>query len=332
MEGNVHLLPFLSICAFAPAQFSGLYAGLRCILSSQAVSVLQPSLPSSNRLMQILTGGFLIPLGLPPWPLAKPGRKGFHVSSSGTHPQPSHLCPISPLLEAREGGTTAPAIARTREATRATTAITTATSAALLNLGSCLLFPARASGCLLLGSAHPLGSTVRLSDPAQGRQTGLRTSVLPWRTGSRKRRYETEPLSLASPLLPAALDSPISLSVRLLQSLQTLPLCQLTPSLPGLSALSCHDAAPMPPLSSPHSQENARGLALTQRYCGFIMWLCLIFSSLFYLNLARGGEKEVRPSGQGCSLITPGRERRGLCTRQVRGPSDLCLPHRCCCS
>lgn len=188
MEGNVHLLPFLSICAFAPAQFSGLYAGLRCILSSQAVSVLQPSLPSSNRLMQILTGGFLIPLGLPPWPLAKPGRKGFHVSSSGTHPQPSHLCPISPLLEAREGGTTAPAIARTREATRATTAITTATSAALLNLGSCLLFPARASGCLLLGSAHPLGSTVRLSDPAQGRQTGLRTSVLPWRTGSRKRR------------------------------------------------------------------------------------------------------------------------------------------------
>lgn len=185
--------------------------------------------------MQILTGAFLKPLGLPPWHWAHPGKKGKsfpgflllqctppalspppHFSTSGSsrawnscswdshNPRCHHSC-----CSQRRCPLCLP-----------------------LNLGSCLFFPARASGCLLLGSAHPLGSTVRLRDPAQGRQTGLRTSVLPWRTGSRKRRYETEPLPLACPLLPAASDPPVSLSVRL-QSLQTLSLCQLSPSLPG---------------------------------------------------------------------------------------------------
>lgn len=177
---------------------------------------------------------------------------------SSSHHWPSHPLPNPPLLEARASGAAVLATATTPHATTATIAITTATSTSPLNLGSCLLFPAQASGCLLLGSAHPLGSTVRLRDPAQGRQTGLRTSVLQWRTGSGKRRYGPEPLPLACLLLPAALDPPVSFSAHLhsLPESLSLSLCHLSPSLPGHSALSCRSAAPMPLLSPPHRQET----------------------------------------------------------------------------
>lgn len=147
------------------------------------------------------------------------------------------------LLEARASGAAAPAPAAP-DATTATRAITIATSASPLNLGSYLLFPAQASGSLLLGSTRPLGSTVRHRDPAQGRQTGPRTSVLPWRTGNRKRRYGTELLPLACLLLPAASDPPVSFcsppeSPGLPLSATSHPPYQ-APQLPAATALSPH--------------------------------------------------------------------------------------------
>ena len=57
-------------------QFSGPYSRLRYNLGGQAVSVVQPSIPSSHRPMHIPAGGVLIPLGLTPWHWTHPGKKG----------------------------------------------------------------------------------------------------------------------------------------------------------------------------------------------------------------------------------------------------------------
>lgn len=180
-----HLWPFPSVCSLAPTpgfQDYGVTSAARQLLPPAKFSIIQQTYADSNRWI------FLIPPGPGTRPTQRRKENIFHISShSNAYYQPLHLLPNPPPLTGR-----VPATATTLDATVATVAIATATAASpTLNLGSCLLFPARASGCLLLGSAHPLGSTVRLRGPAQGRQTGLRTSVLPWRTGSRKRRYGT---------------------------------------------------------------------------------------------------------------------------------------------
>lgn len=153
-----------------------------------------------------------------------------------------------------------PATATTLDATLATKAIATSASASPLNLGSCLLFPAQASGCLLLGSARPLGSTVRLRGPAQGRKTGLRTSVLPWRTGSRKRRYGTILCHLPKPRISYFSFCPPPESPQFSLSATSHP-----PIRPFSSCLPrhCPYAASVP---VPQTDEN-QGLALAQRSC-----------------------------------------------------------------
>lgn len=164
-----------------------------------------------------------------------------------------------------------------------------------LNLGSCLLFPAQASGCLLLGSARPLGSTVRLSDPAQGRQTGLRTSVLPWRTGSRKSRYGPEPPPLARLLLPAASDPPLSARLRSLPdslSVTSHPPHRAT-WLSGRSAAPCR----LPPHPTDGKQPVASPPPEALQSPGSL-WFSLLPACF---STCKGGRKEVGPPGRGQS-------------------------------
>lgn len=281
-------------------QFSGLIPGLW--YTQQPGSFCPPAKFSFIRPTHILTGGFFNtswPASLALGPSRKEGESFPGLLLSSSHHQPSHPLPIPPLLEARASGAAVLATATTPHATTVTIAITTATSTSPLNLGSCLLFPAQASGCLLLGSAHPLGSTVRLRDPAQGRQTGLRTSVLPWRTGSRKRRYGTEPLPLACLPLPATLDPPVSFSAHL----QSLPE-SLSLSLPSFTLFARPLSSLLPQrrlhatsVPTPHS--GKKSVASSSSKGSVVIWLSLIFSaSLLFLNVARVGEKEVGTSGR----------------------------------
>lgn len=148
-------------------QCSGPYSRLQYNLGGQAVSVLQLSIPSSHRPMHIPAGRVLIPLGLTPWPWTHPGKKGKHF--------PGFLlqCTALSLSSAPHYSTSGSwggwsSCSRSNHKPRCHHSRCSHYPVCLpLNLGSCLLFPARESGCLLLGSAHPLGSTVRLRDPAQ---------------------------------------------------------------------------------------------------------------------------------------------------------------------
>lgn len=210
-----------------------------------------------------------------------------------------------------------PATAATQDATLATEAFGTGPSASPLNLGSCLLFPARASGCLLLGSARPLGSTVRLRGPAQVRQTGLRTSVLPWRTGSRKRRYGTILCHLPTHYCPQP-------------QISSLSFC-LPPESPRLS-LSATSHPPIRPFSSCLPQRCSYAASVPNPQTDTKAWpspkvavICRLFLTfsfcLLFPSVARVGEKEVG---------APGREQspHGLlagCCARVKKAGPCCI-------
>lgn len=243
-------------------QFSGPYSRLQYNLGGQAVSVLQPSIPSSHRPMHIPAGGVLIPLGLTPWHWTHPGKKGKSF--------PGFLllqCTALSLSSAPHSSTSGTwggwsSCSRSNHKPRCHHSHCSHYLVCLpLNLGSCLLFPAQASGCLLLGSAHSLGSTVRLRDPAQeadrqgsepqschgeraAEREGMKWSLCRLPAHCCQQPWTFLSLSLSVP--PEPLDSP---------SLPTVTF------LPGYSALSWHSTVPMPPLSPTHRQEKA------QRYC-----------------------------------------------------------------
>lgn len=165
----------------------------------------------------------------------------------------------------------------------------------------------------MLGSARPLGSTVRLRHPAQGRQTGLRTSVLPWRTGSRTRRYGTEPLPTACLLPPIAQTLPFSLSLSLPDSLSA-------NSHPPCQATQLFLAPVLPPCRlHPIPQTRKKPVASPSSRAAVIIWLSDFFFFLLFLNLARVGEEEAGARGGGRHLpagwcLVPERERRGPLT------------------
>lgn len=189
---------------------------------------------------------FLIPPGTRP---TRRRENTFQVSSySDAYCRPLHLLPNPPLLAAREGA----CHSRHPRCHPSHRSLRHCPSASPLNLGSCLLFPARASGCLLLGSARPLGSTVRLRGPAQVRQTGLRTSVLPWRTGSRKRRYGTILCHLPTHCCPQPRFSSLSFCLPPESPKLSLSATSHPPVRPF--SLACPSAAPMLPLSPTHRQ------------------------------------------------------------------------------
>lgn len=136
--------------------------------------------------------------------------------------------------------------------------VSTAVSASPLNLDS-FLFPAGASGCLLLGSARPLGSTVSLSDPAKADRQGSEPQSCHGGRAAEREGMERslcylplhccqQPQTLPPLFLPASRVSWI------------LSLCHFSPSLPGCSALSCCSAVPVAPLPLPHRQEKGQGL------------------------------------------------------------------------
>lgn len=283
--------PFLGSASRLHPQFSGPHSQLRYNLGGLAVSVLQPSIPSSHGPMHIPAGGVLIPLGLTPWHWARPGKKGksfpglllLQCTALALLPAPhSSISGSWKGWSSLSCGSQKPRYHHSRCSHHHYPVCLP------LNLGSCLLFPAQASGYLLLGSAHPLGSTVRLRDPAQeadrqgsepqschgeraAKREGMKRSLcrLPAHCCQQPQTF----LSLSLSLPPEPLHSPC---------LPTLTL------LPGHSGLSWHSTVPMPPLSPTHRQEKAQSSC----HC-----LALIFSSsLLFLNLVRVGEKEVGTS------------------------------------
>lgn len=128
----------------------------------------------------------------------------------------------------------------------------------VLKCGSCLLFPARAGGCLLLISAHPVGSAVRLRDPAKADRQGSHPQSCHGGRAAEREGMEWSFCRLPA-TVPAAWDLPASLPATSggswtppSLSATSHPPCQATP-------LSCCLTTPCP-LSSPHSEEKAQSL------------------------------------------------------------------------
>lgn len=207
--------------------------------------------------MHIPAGGVLIPLGLTPWHWAHPGKKGKSF--------PGFLllqCTALSLLPAPHSSISGSwrgwsSLSRGSQKPRCHHSYHHYPVCLPLNLGSCLLFPAQASGCLLLGSAHPLGSTVRLRDPAQeaDRQGSEPQSCHGERAAEREGMKRSlcrlpahccqQPRTFLSLSLSATRASTLSLSYN-----------SHPPVRPLRSLLAQHCS--MPPLSPTHRQEKAQ--------------------------------------------------------------------------
>lgn len=129
-----------------------------------------------------------------------------------------------------------------------------------LKCGSCLLFPARAGGCLLLISARPVGSAVRLRDPAKADRQGSHPQSCHGGRAAEREGMEWSFCRLPA-TVPAAWDLPTSLPATSGGS-WTLPSLSAT-SYPPCQATQLSNCITTPhPLSSPHSEEKAQSLKL----------------------------------------------------------------------
>lgn len=229
--------------------------------------------------MHIPAGRVLIPLGLTPWPWTHPGKKGKHFPG---FPSPVHSASLSsaPHYSTWKLGRMEQLLPQQPQAQMPPQPLQPLPLSASPESWLLSSFQLLECGCLLLGSAHPLGSTVRLRDPAQeaDRQGSEPQSC----HGERAAEREGMKWSLCC-LLAHCCQQPWTFLLLSL-SLPTLTL------LPGHSALSGTALSPCHP-SPAHRQENPKGTMI-------IFSLYLIFSSsLLFLNLVWEKRRWGPPGG-----------------------------------
>lgn len=190
-----------------------------------------------------MTGGFfntswLASLALGP---SKEERRKFQASSySGAYSQPTQLpYPSSSGRSGEVEGSCCNPVATTATALDATPSVSGYCLAApsALNCGSCLLFPAQAGGCLLVVSARPIGSTVRLRDPAKADRQGSHPQSCHGGRAAEREGMEWSFCHLPA-TVPAAWDLPTSLSATSESPGLSTSLSVTSPSMPGYSALA----------------------------------------------------------------------------------------------
>lgn len=159
-----------------------------------------------------------------------------------------------------------------------------------LKYGSCLLFPAQADGCLLLISARPVGSAVRLRDPAKADRQGSHPQSCHGGRAAEREGMEWSFCCLPA-TVPAAWGLPASLPATSRGSWTLLSLSATSDRPCQATQLSCCITTPYPPLSSPHSEERAQSLKLHPEVLSLSE--SSVSDSFLFLKLERVGGRKV---------------------------------------